>query len=106
MSEIITQADVNKMLRLGDYSRLNNPTVIQAFGVLRELRAWVGQASGSMIPEPHIDISQSMLLLSIGDVAVWYSEENDLDELTFAFCKSEFAKHVADLQAVLTPDAE
>lgn len=103
--QVITKAGIAELNRLHDYSRLDNPTVIQAFGVMRELQSWVEQASGGMSPCANLEITSTAICVRVGDVFVWYSDENGFDELTFEFCRSEFAKHVADLQAVITPDA-
>lgn len=95
-----SKTTVSKLLDSLDYSLLDNFLVAQAFGVMRELRAWIEEHSEGMSSTPTVSVeaSQHQLTVSIGAFIVWGSEANDSSELTLEWCLQEYIAEIENLR--------
>jgi hypothetical protein len=68
-----------------------NRQVLLALCVMDDLQRWLvaGQRSGSR-PIANLQVGDADLQLRIGHIEVWNSEDYEISELTFEYCKNEY----------------
>lgn len=91
---------IHNLLPEFEYSRHDNPTTIAALGLLKPLQDWL--TSGEDVSEvaiPSVHVSYGFLSLSIGDVCVWDTENNDEAELNLGSIQLLYKSHLDDLMS-------
>jgi hypothetical protein len=93
---------INDLLRGMDYARWDHPTTMRAFIVMNELNKWIDKTViAEEAPFVAIVVSRPVVSLTIGDVCVWCSESDSVDDLTLDICKDTYREEILRAAAVL-----
>lgn len=91
-----TYVSVTDLMHSIDHARLDHPTTVKAFEVMRQLREWVEDRDGlSTTPTAWVAVSAGSVELSVGHTGVWSSEVDSEDELTFECCRDAYLKELS-----------
>lgn len=90
-----------------DSADADDSTPLCAMCLVRRLQEWIDEAidaAGSRpdwwFPIAGLTASEHTLQIYIGEIPVWDSEEDDLEDLTFAYCQQAFRTAVLPLAHV------
>jgi hypothetical protein len=77
---------------------LDNATTYSAMEVANELFKYLRDKEGlSSYPIPHLIIANDGLIVMLGDVPVWNTDDNTLEELSVTCCIDSYRDHVKEL---------
>jgi hypothetical protein len=90
--------DIEKSNGYMDYLKWENAKILTAFSIARKLNEWIGEMyNQGREPVVSLVISPYIVCLLVGDVCVWDSENNDIEDLTFDFCKEQLKEYATHL---------
>lgn len=91
---------IKDLITQQDKLRWDHPMTMKAFVVAREVKAWIASIVEEY-PCVSVVVTECAVALMIGEICLWNSESDSLDELNLAFCKEQYKKEVLPLAAVL-----
>lgn len=100
---------VSDLLHSVDYLRSDHPQVQLAFGVGKTLQGWFDdryQDGPGQSPMVSLDICHPCVTLSIGDVVVWDSENDDTEALSRDRCLQRYRDHLTRQLAPFLAESE
>lgn len=97
--EATSKEEIAAIIHNMDYARWDNPIVMKCFNMMRQLNNWLGTCySHEHRPHVHVSAAAFGVVLLVGDVPVWDSENDDEEDLkNIDFCKArlkDYAMHM------------
>ena len=93
----VMTVDVDELLHSLDHARLDHPTTVKAFDVLRSLREWIQKHPAALDRlGAFVTVSAGSVELFVGETCVWSTETNSEDELSFEACRAAYLKELGE----------
>jgi hypothetical protein len=78
-----------------NYMRWDHPTVLKAFEIAKKLQEWLfNHYQSDEAPTVSLAVAQPGCIIAIGEVVVYSSEHDTIDELTFDCCVDNYKEAV------------
>lgn len=108
MNDNVVEIDIPELQHSLDHLRLDHPVVVKAFEVAARLRGMLDQHAEILgldeIPTPSVAVWHGGVLLDIGDTTVWYSENDNDEELTVDKCWATYRLAALQMGSMFSPE--